>query len=370
MTYILRTVDIAPYFIAGYILFSYTYNFMAPPLISQAYLAKKLRLSRATISLSLTGHPRIPIATRARVQVLAHKLGYKANRNAVLLINQRWARKTAPRLTNIAYIQPSDDGKDTYFPGLLKQTAALGYHLDIFHSWKFRSNNQVTQVLYSRGIQGIIVGQNNGKYEPYIPPLDSLAIIHCGLYLPVEISTLVRPDLDKGMRLCFEKVHSRGFRRIGLVLVKHPLAESDRILETSIWDLKRLHPDTVELLIIECLSLPRDRKSLKEWVDRHKLDAVIATSPTVDDMLHELGIHVPFASFYDPHRAHLDGVDLQFSAIGEMSINLLDTYLRQNLLGMQTVKKIFMVEPKWHDGSSLSRAGRCGQPYGWASYKK
>ena len=328
---------------------------MAAPSISQAYLAKKLHLSRATISLSLTGHPRIPTTTRMRVQALARKVGYKANRNAVLLISQRWAGKTALRQTNIAYIQSFHNGKDDYLPGLLKQADALGYRLNILHSWKFRSNDHVNKVLYSRGIQGVVVGQNNGHVKSYTPPRDGLAIVQCGLYLPVKISTLVRPDLDTGLRLCFEKVRSHHFRRIGFVLFKNARAESDSILEATMWDLKRLHPDNVEIMVMEWRFLHRDQKTLEKWFHRHKIDAVIGISPTVIDLLHGLGIDVPFASMiYDPNRPEFDGTDLHFATQGEMSISMLDTYLRQNLLGMHPVKKIFMVKPTWHHGNSLS----------------
>jgi len=333
---------------------------MRPQPVSQKDLAKILRLSTATISLALANHPRIPAATRIRVHAQARKMGYKINRNAVLLINQRWAKKTAPPQANIAYLQtPKREGDgDAYLPGLLKQAEALGYHLDVFQSWKFPSNDHITKILYNRGIRGVIVGQNNGNLKPYTPPRDTLAVVQCGLFLPVEIFTLVRPDLDTAVRLCFEKVRSRNFSRIGIILLKNPEAVSDRILETTIWDLKRIFPDNVEVFIKPWSFLQTEPTTLKEWFHRHKMDAVIGITPSVYHLLQEFEIKVPFACMvYDANRPQFDGANLQFSMMGEMSINLLDSYLRQNLLGMPAIKRIFMVEPTWHEGTSLSRRG-------------
>src|SRR5437773_6037816 len=42
-------------------------------------LADRLGLSVAAVSMALRGHPRISAATAARVQALAHKLGYRTN---------------------------------------------------------------------------------------------------------------------------------------------------------------------------------------------------------------------------------------------------------------------------------------------------
>jgi len=327
-------------------------------MISQEDIAQKLQLSRATISLALAGNPRIPAITRKRVQALARKLGYKANRNAVLLATQRRVQETASNRPNIAYMQPlgCENGKDHYLPGLLRQSEALGYHLDIFHSWKFPSNDHLNKVLHSRGIQGVIVGQTNGDFRPYIPPFDQIAVVQCGFFMPVEIHALVRSDLEAAVRLCFEKVRARSFPKIGMVLLKNPAAASDKILETTIWDLKRIYPDEVEVFIEDWTIIRKQLESLEKWFFSRKIDAVVGVTASVDSLLQSLKIEIPFACMiFDPHRPYCDGADIQSSVMGEMSINLLDSFLRQNVRGIPTVKKVFMVEPTWREGTSLSR---------------
>jgi len=232
----------------------------------------------------------------------------------------------------------------------------LGYHMDIFHSWKFPSNDHLNKVLYNRGIQGVILGQTNGDFRPYTPPYDKVAVVQCGFFLPVEIHALVRSDLDAAVRLSFERIYARRFHKIGMILIKDPKSASDRMLEASIWDLKRIYPDCVEVFIVEWSSLPTQRKLLKEWFHSKKIGAVVGVTATVDGLLQEMGIEVPFASMiYDPHRPQCAGADIQSAIMGEMAINLLDSFLRQNLLGIPTVKKVFMVEPVWREGKSLLR---------------
>jgi len=331
---------------------------MASQFISQKVLAKKLRLSSSTVSLALAESPKIPLVTRMRIQTLARKMGYKTNRNAVLLVNRRWAKKSVSNRPNIAYMQSLiyEGFTDPYLPGLLRQADILGYNLDILKSGQFASRDHLNKVLFSRGIQGVIVGQTAGHFRTYLPTLEKIAVVQCGLYLPVEIHTLVRSDLDAVVKLCFEKVRAQGFRRIGMILLQDPKAESDQILESSTWNLKRLWPDNIELFVEEWDFFDSHPESLKKWFYRHKCDAVVGITATVDDFLQKLGIKVPFASMIlEPLRPEVDGADLQGAIMGEMSINLLDSYLRQNLLGISSVKKVFMVEPTWHEGTSLSR---------------
>jgi len=331
---------------------------MATHLISQEDLARKLRLSRATVSLALAGHPRISAETQARVKTLAQKLGYKANLHATHLATTRWDNKTLTDRANIAYMQclVPKGTVDHYLPGLLKQADALGYHLDVLRSWEFTRDNHLKKVLYSRGIQGVVIGESGSNFRPYVPPFDKIAMVQCGLYLPVEIYTLVRSDLDMAVRLCFEKVRAQNFQRIGMVLLHDPKAESDRILENSMWNLKRIYPDNIEIFIEKWNFYETHPTSLKKWFHRHKIDVVVGVTAFVDNLLQQLDIKVPFASMIlDPLRPEFDGADIQSPVMGEMSVNLLDSYLRQNLLGIPPVKKVFMVEPTWHEGISLSR---------------
>lgn len=331
---------------------------MTSQIVSQKVLAKKLRLSSTTVSLALAEHPKIPLATRTRIQALARRMGYKTNRNAVLLVNQRWAKKSTSNRPNIAYMQSLiyEGFADQYLPGLLRQANTLGYNLDVLKSGQFASEDHLNKVLYSRGVQGVIVGQTAGHFRSYLPLLEKVAVVQCGLYLPVEIHTLVRSDLDAVVNLCFEKVRSQGFRRIGMVLLQDPKAVSDRILENSTWNLKRVCADNIEVFVEKWDFFDTHPASLKKWFYRHKLDAVVGITATVDDFLQKLGIKVPFACMiHDPYRPQFDGADLQSAIMGEMSVNLLDSYLRQNFLGIPPVKKVFMVEPTWHEGTSLSR---------------
>jgi len=331
---------------------------MPDKLISQADLARMLQLSSATVSLALADNSRIPPETRTRVKILAKKLGYKPDIHAAHLAIKRWANKTPTSRANIAYMQclMSKGNDDLYLPGLLKQADALGYNLDILHSWEFTSDDHLTKVLYSRGIQGVVVGQSGDRFHPRIPHLDEVAVVQCGLFLPVEILTLVRPDLDSAVRLCFEKVRSRGFERIGMVLLHNLNAESDRILEDAIWNLKRVYSENIEVFIEKWSVFLSRRTPLKEWFYRHQIDVVVGINPAIDDFLQQLGIDAPFACMiHDLYRPDFDGADLQCSLMGEMSINLLDTALRQNLFGIPSVKKVFMVEPTWHEGTTLLR---------------
>jgi hypothetical protein len=52
--------------------------------INQQLIAERLKLSRTTVSRSLANHPAISADTRAKVQSLAAKMGYRGNPSRTL----------------------------------------------------------------------------------------------------------------------------------------------------------------------------------------------------------------------------------------------------------------------------------------------
>jgi len=73
------------------------------PEVTLADVARKAGVHRATVSLSLRNHPRIPVATRERIRAIASELGYRINPLVSALMQSRRTGKPAKH-TALAYV--------------------------------------------------------------------------------------------------------------------------------------------------------------------------------------------------------------------------------------------------------------------------
>src|ERR1700679_4100734 len=90
-----------------------------PPIsstINQQAIAERLKLSRTTVSRSLANHPAISADTRAQVQNLAAKMGYRGNPTRTL----RRSRQSKPLTIGILIGVPAENVAMATFPFILQ----------------------------------------------------------------------------------------------------------------------------------------------------------------------------------------------------------------------------------------------------------
>ncbi|WPJ96297.1 LacI family DNA-binding transcriptional regulator [Coraliomargarita algicola] len=131
--------------------------------ISQRDLAKHLGLSPMTISLALRNSPRLPIATRERVQMAANELGYKPNPALAALNNHRRDRMLKTNNATLAFITNWQDEfgwrksyVNFFYQGAVSRAAQCGYTLVPFWLKAYKSYKRASDVLYNRGIRGLV----------------------------------------------------------------------------------------------------------------------------------------------------------------------------------------------------------------------
>ena len=131
-------------------------------------VALRAGVHRTTVSLALRNHPRIPPETRARVQAIAAKLGYRANPLVSALMRSRRSGNAVKHVT-LAYVtnhptrygwRPVQHDRPDFFPGAVQKARDLGYKLE--HFWLAEPGMtpaRFCDVLTARGIHGLIVGR-------------------------------------------------------------------------------------------------------------------------------------------------------------------------------------------------------------------
>src|SRR5581483_2410531 len=96
---------------------------------------------RSTVALALREHPRIPVATRRRVQQIAKNLGYRLNPLVAALMSSRRSGRPVKHVT-LAFVtnyptrfgwRPEQHDRPDFFPGALQRARDFGYKLE--HFW-------------------------------------------------------------------------------------------------------------------------------------------------------------------------------------------------------------------------------------------
>jgi LacI family transcriptional regulator/LacI family repressor for deo operon, udp, cdd, tsx, nupC, and nupG len=115
-------------------------------------IARRLNISKSTVSRVLTGHPNVKEKTRAAVLELAEKLDYQRNMLSVSLLNRK--------SNTIGIIVP--EFLSSYFPhvimGAQEVAQAAGYHMIICHSNEnYETEVANTKLMLATQVDGLLV---------------------------------------------------------------------------------------------------------------------------------------------------------------------------------------------------------------------
>jgi len=250
----------------------------------------------------------------------------------------------------------------------------LGYRLDVFEVSDFKDGHHATRVLFARGVQGIVVPH---FIQPQsLPGMDwtRFAVVGIG-----EISKAVagadelffsQASVDHFGTVvqAWREMEARGYRKIGVMLVMTAARLRDDDLRWGAVHacLKYLPPSRrVPPFVIDAqgnIDLPK----LKEWVDRHRLDAIIGFNEWTLWALKEVGVRIPEdVAFAMLHRSPDVVTVKESSPIYSMAgmkhirvepifaaLELLDQQIRHHERGLRKQPRTLVIHSEWVDGTT------------------
>lgn len=323
----------------------------------------------STVSLALRNDPRIPEATRLRVQKAAHKLQYTPDPMLSALVARRSQSGQSRALANIAAIL--DDRWPNYevngwitlhFHGMEKACQQLGYHLDIINIQRdLHTHPNPDRLLTSRGIRGLVilpVYDNNINV-----PLDwnRYAAISIGTPLDHVRTHHTSADLYSGMTLACEKIRELGYYRVGLAHWK--LYEERNRYEWLGSLCKESYAHTGFTVVPPYLSENErpDEAELLSWFQKHQPDCILTNNTWVDRLLRQSGVKVPQdvgivalsrnVSYMEP----FSGIAQHLDTTAEVAVKHVHTMLMHGETGLPEYPSEIKIYPHWHDGTTTQR---------------
>ncbi len=121
-------------------------------------IADKIGLSRSAISRALRDDPRMSVATRKKIHLLAQEMGYRPSAIMSEIASSRWQNAKATEASVIAYVDRTQRAGHRGAPvdfALSTQAQLLGYRLEIFRREEFGSSAKLQRLLRNRGITEI-----------------------------------------------------------------------------------------------------------------------------------------------------------------------------------------------------------------------
>lgn len=337
--------------------------------ITMKTIAARAGVTQATVSMCLANNPRIPAATRERIQAVAKKLGYQPNPYISTLMRiRRQGRplKDRPVLALVCAQRTANGWRDNPSPtvrqmreGALARAALRGYRAQEF--WLHRegmSDERFSRMLHARGIRGVLISPlSEGDTLPALH-WDYFAAVSLSVPLPSLTITTVCNDHYFSSLQAVRECRRHGYRRPGLVLRQtHQMRFQGRwqagflVAGQMMPELKPAAP-----LFVEDWA---DEAGILRWLKREKPDVIITpASDVLPALLARSGWRIPedigFAILGCPQLGdRFSGVYQNGRMIGELAIDTLIGLGERHDHGLPVQATTLMLEGQWNEGRTL-----------------
>lgn len=251
-------------------------------------VAEAVNVHHTTVSLALRNSSKLPEKTRNRIQKKAREMGYRIHPQlSTLMATRRAGRVELPSAT-IAFVSayPTADGwrqSRNYLRlhnGIIRRAKELGYGID--HVWAREPGmkpNRLSRILYSRGIQGLIIAPLPGTLHRLELDWSLFCSVCCGYTLVDPWIHRVAVDQFQAMSVAFSQLVKRGHRKIAFIAcAKQNERVMHRWLGAFLAQKARYKLSSGTKAWMPARISARD---VQEWVERHRPDAIISSGTDI-----------------------------------------------------------------------------------------
>jgi LacI family transcriptional regulator len=329
-------------------------------------LARRLRLSVATVSEALRDNPRVKPATRARVRAAAEKAGYWHNPLlSAALSAVRRARHQEYRGT-LALVDTDEDNHAQYVvfhreivAGAEARARELGFRTELF--WIGSRTPalpvaRLARVLQARGIPGAVLLPFNTAQDLSAFDFSHFAAVQMDHSLVEPRLHTILPDHFISMVHALERLTQRGYQRVGLCLEQR----KDFRLKNK-WSagflafFRNYARDTGIPALIE----PQlTREKFLAWFRHYRPDLIVGHMQAMVDWLQEIKVRVPedtgfFNLNITERTAPCAGLDLGPRRLGAAAVESVVAMLHRQERGVPEFPKTITLEATWVEGPTL-----------------
>jgi LacI family transcriptional regulator len=329
-------------------------------------LARKLRLSHATVSEALRDVPRVNVETRKRVQQAAARAGYRLNPLLAAALSAVRRGRHQKFQGTLAVVDTAEGGRREQkifhrelTMGARARAQELGFNVELFWVPEYDSEphlRRLQSVLRARGISGLVlmpfpIARDISTFD--FSRFAAVQLDHC--LLRPRLHTIT-PDNYSSMMHALARLRERGYTRIGLCMDQ----EKDIHLNCK-WS-AGFHaffrsvgrPSDGPALIAS----PLTRSKFIQWFERYRPQVVVGHVQTMVSWLEQADVRVPehvgFLKLNTTERiAECTGLDLQPRQLGAIAVETVVAMLHRQEWGIPQGAQTTMLEAEWVEGPTL-----------------
>lgn len=331
-------------------------------------VAEAARVHQTTVSLALRNHPRLPLATRQRIQRVAARLGYRPDPMLAAFNFHRLASHPVKGTPAIAFILDAGArrcfsqraGHPVVIEGARYAAHERGYSLELFVlNPEEIGPRRLNQILLARGIAGVVVSTFETKTDRL--ELDwsrycAVKIESRHLWPPLDVIT---NDQHQATRLGLRRMLELGWRRVGLVSTREAERRLGDAFRTGFLVEQALLPESARVppLLLDDADRKRPERLISDWLEAHRVDAVISNLNDVAHFIESTGRGIPrdiaFASLdLTPEMAGFAGVVQNHALVGRRAVEQVIALLHAHERGLPDVPSVTFVPGYWRDGAT------------------
>jgi LacI family transcriptional regulator len=339
-----------------------------------ADVAREAKVHQTTVSLALRNDPRLPPETRARIRALARDMGYRPDPMLSALNFYRTSKDEAKAQPTMAFLVRSRNKRwgstfyadEQFLKGARRACERLGYRLVVFPVGNGAAEGQrLTRIFRSRGIGGLIVAGLDITLRQLDMEWDHFSALCIeSQHLRLSLHT-VGNNQTAITRTAIRRMCELGYRRIGLTVGE--VEEASLGKPFSAGYLVEAHENRRLVRVPPLLLRPSDEHgtraaTIKAWVHRYKIDAVLSNWSSMPDMLRSMGFRIPqdlgVATLdYNPIRGAMAGIRQSHELVGERAVEALSLLMKTNQRGRIRLPNTTLVDGLWQDGADLPPRG-------------
>ncbi|MBC8010710.1 MAG: LacI family DNA-binding transcriptional regulator [Burkholderiales bacterium] len=328
-------------------------------------IARKLKVSKVTVSLGLRGSRRISEEMRARIVKVADELGYKPNPMVSALMVSLRSKRRAGSAFNLCYLTAFDTKDEwrsipvfpRYHEGARRRASELGYGLELHWMGEAAgSGDRMSTILQTRGIPGILIAPlpTHGLRLGIDWKLFSTVAIGWSFNeVPCHhIANSQFHTINTALSAC----RDRGFTRIGFAIPQVVDDKTEHIWLSAYLGFLARHPALKKLAPFVTDFFDED--PFLAWHAKNKPDVIVTTHVPIIDWLKRAGISIPADVAYvyldyTPERGDFAGINQQPEQVGAAAVDLLVEQINQNRRGVPEVPKSVLIEGVWRNGPTF-----------------
>lgn len=335
-------------------------------LVTMKDVAKAAGVAVSTVSYALKNNPKIPAATRRRIQTVAKEIGYKPDAYVSTLMarlhNKRL--KSEQAVLGLLVEQGIIDLLDKvpyhhdWHQGMHDRANQLGYKIDRF-IWEpdtLPAKRMVTS-LVTRGIRGILVAPYLQGAAKLDFPFDNFACASTGVSLRKPELHRVTTDYAYSMELAFENLLQHGYRRPGLIVPEPFNAHTGSAFLGSYLSIQLLNK-AVEV-IPPCLTKGYEVSSdeVLPWFRKHRPDVLLAVLPDqVEAIINEEFLVPNEVGLIDLTRdspKKYSGIRQSGYELGQAVVDMVVNQIHRGVVGVPESSNTTLIKGQWIDGETL-----------------